>query len=1047
MELADSRVLVSAMVLQLDGVLENGGTFTGVVHITDLGDSSFAGHLVQMGTKVVVFLDRRTDLAGYCRVTLFRFAAGFSQDSWKLVEGPGSNFFLHSAFDPKGLLRIREACTGLGAMGLGGESMGFKVTAQNEIQSRTAEVTSLISKLPTIIGDVASEQAVEALWESSPGEGVLASGFACQPYSNLGDRRSSQDPRSGTLTGSLRAAYLLQSSAVILECVPPAMEDSFVQTSLKQFAEATGFLVQQTILHLHEVWSARRSRWWALLTAPQLGPTDLGPWRPHGPWHSIEDVMDVFNVTQEEAAELRLSPQELSTFQDLKPLSECCLRRNQPLPTALHSWGSALTACPCGCRPQPLTWERLKRSGLCSVILPMNEGDCSLAFRYPSASEVAYLSGLSPRVPLGSHPRLALALVGQMASPLQSAWVFGALARRMSQLGVSFSNTLDKIQALHTQRRMLLHDAEVEGFRPATAGSLLSGCPAICFEDHKSILRRACALPYNPAEGLESFAITPSAAWVGPLGFRPPLTRALQLDASSHGTEGVEQSAVVAPGLLKLPGSASSPPFPPPVGFRPVAPKDPVGQGTVEPVIADPSKLPVSASSPHFPRPVGFRPVTPKHPAGEGTFEPVLQDSCPVVPLGFRPVPLKQLTAEEVPRQVCQDRERAGLHSQIPQIPRVEGAALHDADLPKDSLDSAEPSQPAPADTPFPRFRSSPHFSLDGFKEVTPALAAASAQDVDPAPASVGFAARSQPALAAASFPQFDPFKVYSPQARLDSDSAVTHALAAASGTPDLRPAGQQAPVDLEVPGGGPGPARFGTWFPIQVSSPGILLHVLKLAWGTAPLPSYLVCDCHGQVLPLDAPVCPGQDLRLWRPCSPLADSPTLLNPSAFQVKEPALLVATVLPSADRAASLSLQGVALADDQVAQSLAFIAGSCSQVVVLEPLLLLQCHQHDDPEPLRAFAAAIYRGASVISALPLSEHWVTFAWDIPHGRFEAWDSCPIGIMDLEVSSVHRLWSKVLGLTSSCFFFRQGPWRPPAPGLCGHFALADLWSYLNA
>ena len=367
-------------------------------------------------------------------------------------------------------------------------------------------------------------------------------------------------------------------------------------------------------------------------------------------------------------------------------------------------------------------------------------------------------------------------------------------------------------------------------------------------------------------------------------------------------------------------------------------------------------------------------------------------------------------------------------------------------------MDSAEPSQPAPADTPFPQlgplgFRSSPHFSLDGFKEVTPALAAASAQDVDPVPASVGFAARSQPALAAASFPQFDPFKVYSPQARLDSDSAVTHALAAASGTPDLRPAGQQAPVDLEVPGGGPGPARFGTWFPIQVSSPGILLHVLKLAWGTAPLPSYLVCDCHGQVLPLDAPVCPGQDLRLWRPCSPLADSPTLLNPSAFQVKEPALLVATVLPSADRAASLSLQGVALADDQVAKSLAFIAGSCSQVVVLEPLLLLQCHQHDDPEPLRAFAAAIYRGASVISALPLSGHWVTFAWDIPHGRFEAWDSCPIGIMDLEVSSVHRLWSKVLGLTSSCFFFRQGPWRPPAPGLCGHFALADLWSYLNA
>ena len=130
-ELANSRVLVSAMALLLDGILECGGTFTGVVRITDLGDSfSFAGHLVQRETRVVVFLDRRADLAGCCRVTLFRFAAMFSQGSWKLVAGPESNFFLHSAFEPQGLLRVREACAGLGALGLGGLPMGFKVVAQ-----------------------------------------------------------------------------------------------------------------------------------------------------------------------------------------------------------------------------------------------------------------------------------------------------------------------------------------------------------------------------------------------------------------------------------------------------------------------------------------------------------------------------------------------------------------------------------------------------------------------------------------------------------------------------------------------------------------------------------------------------------------------------------------------------------------------------------------------------------------------------------------------------------------------------------------------------
>ena len=103
--------------------------------------------------------------------------------------------------------------------------------------------------------------------------------------------------------------------------------------------------------------------------------------------------------------------------------------------------------------------------------------------------------------------------------------------------------------------------------------------------------------------------------------------------------------------------------------------------------------------------------------------------------------------------------------------------------------------------------------------------------------------------------------------------------------------------------------------------------------------------------MPLDTSVRPGQELRLWKPGPALAESPEHLNPGAFRVGDPALLLATLLPSADRAASLPLQGVALADDQIARALAFIAGSCHHVVVLEPLLLLRCLQHEDPEPLR------------------------------------------------------------------------------------------------
>ena len=61
------------------------------------------------------------------------------------------------------------------------------------------------------------------------------------------------------------------------------------------------------------------------------------------------------------------------------------------------------------------------------------------------------------RFPLGDDTRLALPLVGQLASPRQ-----GALARpwQLHKPGATFPVSLDPIQVLHTQRRLLLRDDE-----------------------------------------------------------------------------------------------------------------------------------------------------------------------------------------------------------------------------------------------------------------------------------------------------------------------------------------------------------------------------------------------------------------------------------------------------------------------------------------------------------------------------------------------------------------------------------------------------------
>ena len=471
------------MVLLLEGSLVEGEPFTGVAYVRELGGSgSFAGELMISKESVVVFLEPGTDLADICKVTLVEFGVLFNQGRFRLFQVTGSRVFLHKPFDPRQLLNIKETCSGIGALGRGGDSIGYKVVALNEVQPLTAQVASSLTQAPVVVGDINDFSTVSALWDAAPGDCVITSGFSCQPYSRLGDRRGGSDPRSSALTGSLRAAFLHQASVVILECVEPAAHDPFVQAALKDFQADTGFHCAQTVLELHKVWGARRTRWWALLTSPDVGPVQVDSWKPHGPWRSVEDIIEVFNATKDEEDQLMLQPYEVEIFEDLRPLSSFCIQRNQPLPTALHSWGAALTSCPCQCRPNPFAWDRLKRDGLLSVIVPLWEREEGQGFRYPTAQEVALLNGLSPSLSYGSNARLGLTLIGQLASPLQSAWLLGALARKLSSRGVVFKGTVDAVQILHTQRRMLLRQAELEGYRPFTGGHLLSECPKHCEE-------------------------------------------------------------------------------------------------------------------------------------------------------------------------------------------------------------------------------------------------------------------------------------------------------------------------------------------------------------------------------------------------------------------------------------------------------------------------------------------------------------------------------------------------------------------------------------
>lgn len=60
-------------------------------------------------------------------------------------------------------------------------------------------------------------------------------GFSCQPYSSGGQQRGVHDQRSETLPAILRAAMMLRSPLIMLECVKGAGSNRFVRNLLDTF--------------------------------------------------------------------------------------------------------------------------------------------------------------------------------------------------------------------------------------------------------------------------------------------------------------------------------------------------------------------------------------------------------------------------------------------------------------------------------------------------------------------------------------------------------------------------------------------------------------------------------------------------------------------------------------------------------------------------------------------------------------------------------------------------------------------------------------------
>ena len=357
-----------------------------------------------------------------------------------------TKWIAHPPQHTSGLLRVVEACSGLGIMGKGFEQTGARTMCYVDNNKEYCRWLRCQGSTPVVEGDICDTTTVHAISKHVQQSHTLTGGFSCQPFSKLGDERHEDDPRSASFWGMLHAGYRLQSLAIILECTQEASNAKCVQEGLRQFSAQTGYQVAQTVLDLHTIWPARRTRWWAVIAHPDIGLTDLDALPSLAFAPGIMHLMPTpLMLTEENLQQLTLDEHELNVFYgDRKGIKRNMTDFCKPLPTATHSWGSQAKGCFCGCRESGFNPSRIFEKGLYAQFIQL-ESTSKVAnqvvpdVRHMDPQEVAVLNALVPSYVKPQptfHARLILSGVGQLASPIQSLWVLAQVQAQASRVGL-----------------------------------------------------------------------------------------------------------------------------------------------------------------------------------------------------------------------------------------------------------------------------------------------------------------------------------------------------------------------------------------------------------------------------------------------------------------------------------------------------------------------------------------------------------------------------------------------------------------------------------
>lgn len=243
---------------------------------------------------------------------------------------------IHELLHSEDVNDIIDVCSGYAVMTAGYHLLNCKVRCHVEINPRYATWLRA-RKTPVIEGDIDSTAVQVQLIPYTERPCILTGGFARQPFSQLGDQRQQLDPRARSFEGMVTACYLFQPAAMILERAKEAMTSAWVQSTLRNFCQLTGYSFQQQVCHLHEFWQAKR-------TIKVVGDHCASLCE----YAQVEELPKpglpkIANWPEDQVKELQLSPLELEVFAEQpRRLRMQCSESNQTVADSIARMGAPI---------------------------------------------------------------------------------------------------------------------------------------------------------------------------------------------------------------------------------------------------------------------------------------------------------------------------------------------------------------------------------------------------------------------------------------------------------------------------------------------------------------------------------------------------------------------------------------------------------------------------------------------------------------------------------------------------------------------------------